>query len=119
VHVYVIQEPAIQNSDMFYSGVDSFYKQLLNRGELDDATIRKFSLARSKYDAEQTSIFLDLFGHFNNTRGFTLIKVNDFVCDSAFCLIGTGEVPFYHDHHHLTWLGSLRLTELLRKYVSY
>jgi hypothetical protein len=115
VHVYVVQQPPAQAIGVV---IKDFYKRLLNKNELNDVNIRKWSVTRTKYD-EQQKEFNVYFSKFNNTRGVTVIRIEDLVCDAEVCPFGTAAQPFYVDKLHMSSLGAQRLAQRIRKYVSF
>ncbi len=116
VDVYVIQSNPFQNATSTLK-MSNVYKQLFNSGQLSDAKLLSVSTTRQQYMQQQAS-FTSYFTRFNRTRGFTVVYIQDFVCDSNICPIGTGLVPFYEDVNHMTWTFSRRLKTLFEKYVS-
>jgi hypothetical protein len=113
VNVVVIQQPPYQHEQ----NIVGLYKKLLNDGQLTDTMLRKYSLSRTEYDKEQKPFF-DFFNRFNKTRGFSLIRIDDVICDDAVCLIGTSQKPFYNDRFHLSWVGAAKLVHRTQTYLA-
>jgi hypothetical protein len=113
VLVYVIQQPSRQP----HENVNVLYKKLLNDGQLTDAKLRNLSITR-KYHDEYQKPLLDVFARFNRTRGFTVIRIDDVVCDDEVCAIGTSRVPFFTDLWHMSWAGAARLTNKIQGYLA-
>jgi hypothetical protein len=103
VNVYVIQQPPVQP----LNDIAGIYKKLLNDGKLTDKNLKKSSVKRAKYDKEQKP-FLEFLGQFKNTRGFSLIRIDDVICDDEICPIGTSKLPFHSDSFHFSWVGAAR-----------
>jgi hypothetical protein len=105
VHVYIIQQTPVHKhiTDLY-----QFYKWLLDRNNLTDASLRESSLTRSKYVEQQIGVE-KVFAKFKNRRGVTFIYIEDLACDEKYCPVGTGEMPYYSDFYHLTHAMAHRL----------
>jgi hypothetical protein len=113
LNVYVIQQPAVQP----FINILGLYKKLSNEGKLTDKALRNLSTTREKYDIQQNQ-FLEFFVKFNRTRGFSLIRIDDIVCDKSICPMGTSKFPFYFDYYHMTWTGASRLKNKFQTYLT-
>ncbi len=75
------------------------------------------SVRRADFYVQQKA-FIDFFSNFNNTRGVSVIYIDDIVCDEMICPIGTNQLPYYFDFNHMSWVGTRRLKDKINKTVS-
>jgi hypothetical protein len=116
VRVYVIQQGPLHSIPS--NSVYTVYKIMFGAGKLTNQNLRSVSCTREQYAKQQAGVER-FFAKFNATRGFTVIYIDDLICEPDVCLMGTGERPFFTDPVHLTPFASARLKPRLQKYLSY
>ena len=82
-----------------------------------DASLRKFSVPYSVHAEHQRFSRSILFSDIRNSEA-GVIDMDEFFCDTQYCVVGTADMSYYHDDDHLSSYGAkhikLALVDALR-----